>query len=84
VRLAAGRDWWFSYKKSVARPERFELPTTWFEARCSIQLSYGRMGTQCSREVNILKPRGREFRPLEAVSAYRLGRNAVWESSSLA
>src|SRR3984957_15264998 len=29
----------FSYKKSVARPERFELPTTWFEARCSIQLS---------------------------------------------
>jgi hypothetical protein len=31
MRLAAGRDWWFSYKKSVARPERFELPTTWFE-----------------------------------------------------
>ena len=26
----------------VARPERFELPTTWFEARDSIQLSYGR------------------------------------------
>ncbi len=26
----------------VARPERFELPTLWFEARCSIQLSYGR------------------------------------------
>jgi hypothetical protein len=26
----------------TARPERFELPTTWFEARCSIQLSYGR------------------------------------------
>jgi hypothetical protein len=26
----------------LARPERFELPTTWFEARCSIQLSYGR------------------------------------------
>src|SRR5690349_57456 len=26
----------------MARPERFELPTTWFEARCSIQLSYGR------------------------------------------
>jgi hypothetical protein len=25
------------------RPERFELPTTWFEARYSIQLSYGRM-----------------------------------------
>ena len=28
--------------KGVARPERFELPTLWFEARCSIQLSYGR------------------------------------------
>jgi hypothetical protein len=29
--------------KQVARPERFELPTLWFEARCSIQLSYGRI-----------------------------------------
>ena len=28
--------------RKVARPERFELPTLWFEARCSIQLSYGR------------------------------------------
>ena len=27
----------------LARPERFELPTLWFEARCSIQLSYGRV-----------------------------------------
>jgi hypothetical protein len=26
----------------VVRPERFELPTLWFVARCSIQLSYGR------------------------------------------
>src|SRR4029453_13799819 len=26
----------------LTRPERFELPTLWFEARCSIQLSYGR------------------------------------------
>jgi hypothetical protein len=25
------------------RPERFELPTNWFEASYSIQLSYGRM-----------------------------------------
>jgi hypothetical protein len=30
-------------RKQVARPERFELPTLWFEARCSIQLSYGRV-----------------------------------------
>ena len=26
----------------MVRPERFELPTTRFEAECSIQLSYGR------------------------------------------
>ena len=30
------------YWEKVARPERLELPTLWFEARCSIQLSYGR------------------------------------------
>ena len=30
-------------KGYLARPERFELPTTWFEARYSIQLSYGRV-----------------------------------------
>jgi hypothetical protein len=28
----------------MARPERFELPTSWFVARRSIQLSYGRKG----------------------------------------
>ena len=27
----------------MARPERFELPTPWFVARYSIQLSYGRL-----------------------------------------
>jgi hypothetical protein len=27
---------------NLARPERFELPTPWFVARYSIQLSYGR------------------------------------------
>ena len=27
----------------MARPERFELPTPWFEAKYSIQLSYGRI-----------------------------------------
>ena len=37
-RSAAGP---FHFK--VARPERFELPTTWFVARYSIQLSYGRV-----------------------------------------
>ena len=32
----------FDYTKMV-RPERFELPTAWFVARYSIQLSYGRV-----------------------------------------
>jgi hypothetical protein len=27
----------------MARPERFELPTSWFVAMRSIQLSYGRV-----------------------------------------
>ena len=31
----------------MVRPERFELPTLWFEAKCSIQLSYGR--TLCEK-----------------------------------
>jgi hypothetical protein len=30
------------FQEEVVRPERFELPTLWFEAKCSIQLSYGR------------------------------------------
>jgi hypothetical protein len=29
-------------REGVARPERVELPTFWFVARRSIQLSYGR------------------------------------------
>ena len=28
--------------KGLARPERFELPTSWFEAKRSIRMSYGR------------------------------------------
>ena len=31
----------------LARPERFELPTPWFVARYSIQLSYGRAERKC-------------------------------------
>ena len=33
----------------MARPERFELPTLWFEARCSDPLSYGRVKEQYSK-----------------------------------
>src|SRR5271154_1015325 len=32
----------------MVRPERFELPTLWFEAKCSIQLSYGRRKADCT------------------------------------
>ena len=34
---------------SAAKRRLVEPPTTWFEARCSIQLSYGRVGGHCSR-----------------------------------
>jgi hypothetical protein len=37
----------------MVRPERFELPTLWFVARCSIQLSYGRI-TERSAEISII------------------------------
>ena len=38
----------------MARPERFELPTKWFEATYSIQLSYGRTCLQslCLEKAN--------------------------------
>jgi hypothetical protein len=37
----------------VARPERFELPTPWFVARYSIQLSYGREGVIIHRKISL-------------------------------
>ena len=36
----------------MARPERFELPTPWFVAKYSIQLSYGRAETAKLYTVN--------------------------------
>ena len=33
----------FPAENELARPERFERPTPWFVATCSIQLSYGRL-----------------------------------------
>ena len=43
----------------LARPERLELPTLWFEARCSIQLSYGRAKTIISPASPFATPRAR-------------------------
>jgi hypothetical protein len=43
----------------MVRPERFELPTLWFEAKCSIQLSYGRgkTGKNYSQNSELFGPR---------------------------
>ena len=41
VRFGNSQYFLFFFRLMV-RPERFELPALWFEARCSIQLSYGR------------------------------------------
>ena len=48
----------------MARPERFELPTFWFVARRSIQLSYGRAERRAiiwkrPRQVNRTRDAGR-------------------------
>ena len=36
-------------RNEMVRPERFELPTYWFVASRSIQLSYGRMSETIDR-----------------------------------
>src|SRR3984885_8510081 len=44
------------YTRKLARPERFELPTPWFVARYSIQLSYGR-ALEGRASYHTIKPR---------------------------
>ena len=41
-----GTNRWSSNPLEMVRPDRFELPTSWFVARRSIQLSYGRKWKQ--------------------------------------
>ena len=54
----------------LARPERFELPTFWFVARHSIQLSYGRVFSE------IHWRRERDSNPRRAFDPYTLSRGA--------
>ncbi len=46
----------------MVRPERFELPTLWFEAKCSIQLSYGRVLTTSLTPMRPAKHQSRRWR----------------------
>ncbi len=54
-------------KSKMARPEGFEPPTTWFVARYSIQLSYGRsfwcIPSQCPLNTFLLWRRERDSNP---------------------
>ena len=54
----------------LARPERFELPTPWFVARYSIQLSYGRAGKLDYRGFPV-RGRARYDRPPTIVPRHR-------------
>ena len=57
----------------MARPERFELPTPWFVAKYSIQLSYGRIAedANCGGERGIRTLDG-AFEPHTPLAGERL------------
>ena len=42
--------------REMARPERFELPTSWFVAMRSIQLSYGRSTAVAAASRSLREP----------------------------
>jgi len=50
----------------MARPERFELPTSWFVATRSIQLSYGRIREKARYYVEGPPPRQGKHRGFDA------------------
>jgi hypothetical protein len=53
----------------MVRAERFELPTFWFVARRSIQLSYARMRTSIDYQTGSKTP---SLRPLRSRSASKV------------
>jgi hypothetical protein len=65
-------------KEKVARPERLELPTLWFEARCSIQLSYGRTRTLFT--INSLPPFLLQFQSRVSMQSHPI--NSTWLSKN--
>ena len=73
----------------MVRPERFELPTAWFVARFSIQLSYGRTkpaiitirSLRCQSEA-VAEREG--FEPsMELLTPYSLSRGAPSTGSAI-
>jgi chaperonin GroES len=69
------------YHSELARPERLELPTYWFEASRSIRMSYGRANDNCSPQHNtadaasrvIIVLRPHVYPPLWCQSVYTKG-----------
>lgn len=57
----------------MVRPDRFELPTYWFVASCSIQLSYGRTD-EATPNIAIHREPGKKTASLNANGAHTIWR----------
>jgi hypothetical protein len=67
------------------RPERFELPTTWFVARYSIQLSYGRvLETNVTHFTDFIANVKQSFQLLIGEGGIRTLDGAFWPHTPLA